>query len=156
MARRVAGRSAAYAGRRHPRELYGYCGGTEIRRQLAENGPERSIRMTVVLWRIAAGTAKYVATDMTGTGEKKTSGLWNPVGLAANYSSESIALAMHETVLHLRSGELPLNRYSVHVDVQDDVWTARQTLTPPVSHEEFENLIDLSKSAAARSPFESN
>jgi hypothetical protein len=63
---------------------------------------------------------------------------------------------MHETVLHLRSGELPLNRYSVHVDVQDDVWTPRQTLTPPVSHEEFENLIDLSKSAAARSPFESN
>lgn len=112
--------------------------------------------MTVVLWRNAASTAKYVATDMTGTSAKKTGGLWNPVGLAAHYSSESIALAVHGTVLHLLSGGLPLNRYLVHIDVQDDVWTARQTLTPPVSHEGFENLIDLSKWAVARSPFESN
>jgi RES domain-containing protein len=70
-----------------------------------------------------ASTAKYVATDMTGTGAKKTGGLWNPVGLAANYSSKSIALAVHGTVVHLRSGGLPLTRYLVRIDVQDDVWT---------------------------------
>lgn len=88
--------------------------------------------MTVSLWRIAATTAKYVATDLTGTGAKNTGGRWNPLGLAVNYSSENIALAVHETVVHLRSGGLPLNRYLVRIDVPDEVWAARQTLTAPV------------------------
>lgn len=88
--------------------------------------------MTVALWRIAATTPRYVATDMSGTGAKNTGGRWNPAGIAVTYSSENIALAVHETVVHLRSGGLPLNRYLVRIDVPDDVWTARQILTPPV------------------------
>lgn len=88
--------------------------------------------MTVSLWRIAATTPKYVADDMSGTGAKNTGGRWNPVGMAVTYSSESIALAVHETVVHMRSGGLPLNRYLVRIDVPDDVWTARQVLTPPI------------------------
>lgn len=88
--------------------------------------------MTVALWRIAATTPKYVADDMSGAGAKNTGGRWNPVGIAVTYCSESIALAVHETVVHLRSGGLPLNRYLVRIDVPKDVWTARQVLTPPV------------------------
>ena len=88
--------------------------------------------MTVALWRIAATTPKYVADDISGTGAKNTGGRWNSVGMAVTYCSENIALAVHETVVNLRSGGLPLNRYLVRVDVPDDVWTARQVLTPPV------------------------
>jgi RES domain-containing protein len=88
--------------------------------------------MTVALWRIAATTPKYVAADLSGTGAKNTGGRWNPAGMAVTYSSENIALAVHETVVHLRSGGLPLNRYLVRIDVPDEVWTERQALTPPV------------------------
>jgi RES domain-containing protein len=88
--------------------------------------------MTVTLWRIAAITPKYTADDMSGTGAKNTGGRWNPVGMAVTYCSENIALAVHETVVHLRSGGLPLNRYLVRIDVPDDVWAARHILTPAV------------------------
>ena len=88
--------------------------------------------MTVALWRIAATTIKYVAEDMSGTGAKETGGRWNPVGLAVTYSSENIALAVHETVVHLRSAGLPLNRYLVRIDVPDDVWKARTVLKPQI------------------------
>lgn len=88
--------------------------------------------MTVALWRIAATTSKYVANDLSGTGAKNTGGRWNSVGMAVTYSSESIALAVHETIVHIRSGGLPLNRYLVRIDVPDDVWSARQVLAPPV------------------------
>lgn len=88
--------------------------------------------MTVALWRIAATTSRYVADDLSGAGAKNTGGRWNPTGIAVTYSSENIALAVHETVVHLRSGGLPLNRYLVRIDVPDDVWTARQTLAPSV------------------------
>jgi RES domain-containing protein len=88
--------------------------------------------MTVSLWRIAATTAKYAADDMSGTGAKNTGGRWNPVGVAVIYSSENIALTVHETIVHLRSGSLPLNRYLVRIDVPDEVWAARHVLTPPV------------------------
>ena len=88
--------------------------------------------MTVALWRIGATTTKYVADDMSGVGAKNTGGRWNPVGMAVTYSSENIALAVHETVVHLRSGGLPLNRYLVRIDVPDDVWAARHVLSPPM------------------------
>lgn len=88
--------------------------------------------MTVALWRIAATTPKYAANDLSGTGAKNTGGRWNPIGLAVTYTSENISLAVHETIVHLRSGGLPLNRYLVRVDVPDDVWAARQVLSPPV------------------------
>lgn len=73
--------------------------------------------MTVALWRIAANTAQYVANDLSGTGAKNTGGRWNPIGIAVTYTSENISLAVHETIVHLRSGGLPLSRYLVRVDV---------------------------------------
>jgi RES domain-containing protein len=88
--------------------------------------------MTVALWRIAATTTRYEAHDLSGTGAKYTGGRWNPAGMAVTYTSENIALAVHETIVHLRSGGLPLNRFLVRVDVPDEVWAARRVLTPPV------------------------
>lgn len=88
--------------------------------------------MTVALWRIAATTPKYAADDLSGAGAKNTGGRWNPASMAVTYCSESIALAVHEMVVHLRSGGLPLNRYLVRIDVPDDLWAARQVLAPPV------------------------
>lgn len=46
------------------------------------------------------------------------------------YTAASIALACLETVVHLNTGDLPLNRFLVHIDVPDTVWAARQTLVP--------------------------
>ena len=87
--------------------------------------------MTVALWRIAATTARYTADDCRVRREEYGRTL-EPVGMALTYSSVSIALALHETIVHLRSGGLPLNRYLVRIDVPDSVWAARQVLTPPV------------------------
>lgn len=86
--------------------------------------------MTVTLWRIAATTPTYEAQDLSGTGAKNTGGRWNPVGMAVVYTSENVALAVHETIVHLRSSGLPLNRYLVRIDVPQDVWDARQVLYP--------------------------
>lgn len=58
--------------------------------------------MRVALWRIAATTAKYLATDMSGSGAKHTGGRWNPVGIAVTYTSENISLALLETIAHSR------------------------------------------------------
>jgi RES domain-containing protein len=84
--------------------------------------------VSVALWRIAAVTLKYTADDLSGAGAKASGGRWNSVGMAVVYCSESIALALHETVVHLRTGGLPLNRYLVRIEVPDDLWQARQAL----------------------------
>lgn len=87
--------------------------------------------MTKSLWRIAAVTLAYNADDLSGAGAKKTGGRWNSIGTPVIYCSQSIAMAVLETVVHLRSGGLPLNRYLVRIDVPDDLWTAREILQPP-------------------------
>lgn len=86
--------------------------------------------MSVALWRIAAVTLKYTADDLSGAGAKASGGRWNSVGMAVVYCSQSIALALHETVVHLRTGGLPLNRYLVRIEVPDAIWQARQALAP--------------------------
>jgi RES domain-containing protein len=87
--------------------------------------------VSVALWRIAAVTPQYTADDLSGTGARLTGGRWNSVGSPVVYSSESIALALHETVVHLRAAGLPLNRYLVRIDVPADVWKARMILSDP-------------------------
>lgn len=52
--------------------------------------------------------------------------------MAAVYTSENISLALHETIVHLRSGALPLKRFLVRIHVPGDIWAARQVLTPPL------------------------
>lgn len=43
------------------------------------------------------------------------------------YTSESRALACLETIVHLNSGGLPLNRYLVAVTIPDDVWAGARS-----------------------------
>jgi RES domain-containing protein len=87
--------------------------------------------VTAALWRIASVTMGWSADDMRGIGAEASGGRWNPVGMAVVYASETIALALHETVVHLRAAGLPLNRYLVRIEVPDAVWNARQVLDAP-------------------------
>lgn len=85
------------------------------------------------LWRIAAVTPDYTADDMSGTGAMVTGGRWNSVGIPVVYSADTIALAVLETLAHIRLDGLPLNRYLVRIDVPDEIWEARAILgVPPV------------------------
>ncbi|XGA69735.1 RES family NAD+ phosphorylase [Duganella sp. BuS-21] len=82
------------------------------------------------LWRIAVEAPSYTANDLSGTGAKMTGGRWNSVGTPLIYSATNIALATIETVLHIRGGGLPFNRFLVRIDVPDDVWARRKVLDP--------------------------
>ncbi len=84
---------------------------------------------TVTLWRIAVDTPGYTADDVSGAGAKITGGRWNRKGHAVLYTSTSIALACLETVVHMGSGGLPLNRYLVRIEVPEDAWKARTALS---------------------------
>jgi RES domain-containing protein len=84
------------------------------------------------LWRIATDTPTYGADDLSGAGAASGGGRWNRTGTPALYTSGSIALACLETLVHLGSSTLPLNRYLVRIDAPDDVWARRTRLAPPV------------------------
>ena len=86
--------------------------------------------MTTSLWRIAVEAPNHTANDLSGAGAKNTGGRWNSVGTPLVYSATNIALATIETILHIRSGDLPFNRFLVRIDVPDDVWAARIVLNP--------------------------
>jgi RES domain-containing protein len=80
-------------------------------------------------WRIATDSRDYEADDLSGTGARLSGGRWNEAGTPLVYASESRALACLETVVHLNSGGLPLNRYLVELEVPDDLWSAAEALT---------------------------
>ncbi|WP_308419605.1 RES family NAD+ phosphorylase [Chitinimonas koreensis] len=42
------------------------------------------------------------------------------------YCADSIALACLETLVHLRGGGLPLNRYLVRIEIPDALWDAAE------------------------------
>ena len=86
--------------------------------------------MTVQLWRIAVEAPTYSANDLSGAGAKSTGGRWNSVGTPIIYTASNIALATIETILHIRGGSLPFNRFLVQIEVPDDVWAARTVLDP--------------------------
>lgn len=81
------------------------------------------------MWRIAADTRDYPADDPTGKGAEVTGGRWNGKGTAMLYTATSRALACLETVVHLNSGGLPLNRYLVGLEIEDDLWSATRVET---------------------------
>lgn len=85
--------------------------------------------MSQTLWRIAADTAAYPADDPSGAGAKATGGRWNEKDFALLYTSTTRALACLETVVHLNTSGLPLNRYLVEVTIPHPVWTAAQRET---------------------------
>ena len=82
----------------------------------------------VVLWRIAVDAPGYTAEDLTGRGAELTGGRWNRKGRPVLYTAGTAALACLETVVHLKSGGLPLNRFLVKLSVPPQAWAARQTL----------------------------
>lgn len=77
------------------------------------------------LWRIAVDTPQYTADDITGAGAKATGGRWNRKGRAVLYTSTSVALACLETVVHSKTGSLPMNRFLVRIELPLDAWSAR-------------------------------
>jgi RES domain-containing protein len=90
--------------------------------------------MTTSVWRIASDTPDWTAQDVAGKGAAAKGGRWNAPGERVTYASMSISLAAWETRAHLgRQGtKLPFNRILVRIDVPDDVWAARETLTLPL------------------------
>lgn len=80
----------------------------------------------ISIWRIATETPSYAADDLTGVGAKVTGGRWNRPGLPVLYCASSPALACLETLVHLPSGGLPLNRYLVEIEIPDDLWAKRE------------------------------
>lgn len=79
------------------------------------------------LWRIAAETRQYPATDLSGKGAALSPGRWNSEAEAVVYSASTIALAVLETAAHINDAGLPLDRYLVEIDVPAAVWRARIT-----------------------------
>ena len=79
----------------------------------------------VALWRIAVDAPDYTTDDTTGAGAKATGGRWNRKGRAVLYTSRHMSLACLETVVHLKTGSLPLNRYLVRIELPAAAWAAR-------------------------------
>ena len=80
------------------------------------------------LWRIAAETRKYSATDLSGGGAANSPGRWNDDKEPVVYSAPTMAMAVLETAAHVDDSGLPLNRYLVEIDVPDDVWAKREEI----------------------------
>lgn len=85
--------------------------------------------MSRSVWRIATDTPSYQAHDLSGIGAEVSGGRWNTAGLAVIYASESRALACLETLVHLNSAGLPLNRYLVEITIPDGAWQLAERLT---------------------------
>lgn len=79
----------------------------------------------VTAWRIAVDAPDYASDDTTGAGAKAVGGRWNRQGRAVLYASGSVALACLETVVHLKTGGLPLNRYLVKLEIPQEAWHRR-------------------------------
>ncbi|MBA3775068.1 MAG: RES family NAD+ phosphorylase [Betaproteobacteria bacterium] len=78
------------------------------------------------LWRIAAKTRKYPATDLSGAGAAQYPGRWNDDKEPVVYCAPTIAMAVLETAAHVDDSGLPLNRFLVAIEVPDGVWARRE------------------------------
>lgn len=81
------------------------------------------------VWRIAVDAPLYKADELSGEGAKKSGGRWNKKGTPVVYTSESIALACLETLVHINAQGLPLNRYLVRIDIPIRVWNLAKKLS---------------------------
>ena len=80
----------------------------------------------IQVWRIATDAPTYTADDLSGEGARLSGGRWNRPGLPIVYCASSPALACLETLVHLPSGGLPLNRYLIEILIPDNVWANRK------------------------------
>ena len=83
----------------------------------------------MILWRIAAETRSYPATDLSGGGAAKNPGRWNEDEQPVVYAAPSIAISVLETAAHVDTAGLPLNRFLVRIDLPNDAWDGRETLS---------------------------
>ncbi len=81
------------------------------------------------LWRIAAETRRYSATDLGGGGAALYPGRWNEEGQAVVYCALSMAVAVLETAAHIDAAGLPQNRFIVEIDVPPDLWALREVVS---------------------------
>src|SRR5690554_1055111 len=64
---------------------------------------------------------KYAATAFDGEGARRFGGRWNHRGSAVAYTSESLALATLEQLVHVAAG-IPLNgRVAIGLDIPEDL-----------------------------------
>lgn len=84
----------------------------------------------MIAWRIATDTPDYLADDLAGTGAKISGGRWNRPGHPVVYCAETPSLACLETMVHLGTGSLPLNRYLVRIDIPASIWRGREIHAP--------------------------
>lgn len=87
--------------------------------------------MTMPIWRISTDTPDYFADDLSGIGAKITGGRWNRQDTPMLYCGSNTSVACLETMVHLSTRGLPLNRYLVQVDIPTKIWDAAQILTAP-------------------------
>lgn len=87
--------------------------------------------MNQSVWRIAVDTSNYSADDLSGEGAKRSGGRWNRVGLPMVYCSSNIALCVLETIVHIETDDLPLNRYLVEIQIPESIWKSRDVLAHP-------------------------
>ena len=80
------------------------------------------------VWRIALDTPLFKADDLSGEGAKISGGRWNKKGTPVIYTSESIALACLETLVHINAQGLPLTRYLVRIDIPTKIWDLAKSL----------------------------
>lgn len=80
------------------------------------------------LWRIAAETRKYTATDLSGKGAASQPGRWNDEAEPVVYCAPTISIAVLETAAHIDSEGFPQNRFVIEIDVPDDVWLKRREI----------------------------
>ncbi|HEY2927570.1 RES family NAD+ phosphorylase [Piscinibacter sp.] len=85
----------------------------------------------MILWRIAAETRSYPASDLSGGGAAKNPGRWNEDSQPVLYTAPTIAIAVLETAAHIDTAGLPLNRFLVSIEVPDAAWAAREELDIP-------------------------
>jgi len=79
----------------------------------------------VKLWRIAAETRRYAATDLSGKGAAVSPGRWNQESEAVVYCAPNVAIAVLETAAHMDDTGLPLDRYLVEINIPAQVWKSR-------------------------------
>ncbi|MEP7084402.1 MAG: RES family NAD+ phosphorylase [Betaproteobacteria bacterium] len=80
------------------------------------------------LWRVAAETRTYAATDLSGAGAAKSPGRWNAYAEPVVYCAPTIAMAVLETAAHIDDAGLPLDRFLIEIQVPDTVWKRRDQL----------------------------
>ncbi len=71
------------------------------------------------VWRLAS--KRHAKSAFSGIGNRKVGSRWVPEGLLAVYTSESIALVLCETLVHMDPRHLRDNHAVIAADIPDDM-----------------------------------